>query len=123
MANTFLSLSDTPSSYFGHEGKTVIVNDLGTGVSFRDLKLDSLLDTELSGGYLPQPGQVLTFSAAGKSLFYRFWSCYRLRYPNNRRYPLQCIHCAGVDNAYCIDAKRRKRLFWYLFSKISWNNI
>ena len=33
------------------------------------------------------------------------------------------IHCAGVDNAYCIDAKRRKRLFWYLFSKISWNNI
>jgi hypothetical protein len=33
------------------------------------------------------------------------------------------IHCSGANNAHCANAKRCKRLFWHLFSQISWNNL
>lgn len=64
MANTFLSLSDTPTSYFGHNNKALVVNSAADGVNFVNLTLEVLKDTQLTSGYAPQGGQVLTYSSA-----------------------------------------------------------
>ena len=67
MANTFIQLNDTPSDYTGHDGEFLRVKAGNTGISFAPADLNSLSDVDSTGAYLPETGQVLTYSAgAGK---------------------------------------------------------
>ena len=66
MANTFIELNDTPSSFSGSALKFVRVT-AANSLTFSDADLNAISDVEADGAYAPQTGQVLTYSAgAGK---------------------------------------------------------
>ena len=66
MANTFIELTDTPSSYSGDALKFVRVS-ASNNITFSNADLNALSDVEADGAYVPSGGQVLTYSAgAGK---------------------------------------------------------
>lgn len=66
MANTFIELNDTPSSFSGSALKFVRVS-AANSLTFADADLNAISDVEADGAYAPQTGQVLTYSAgAGK---------------------------------------------------------
>lgn len=66
MANTFIQLNDTPSSYSGSALKFLRVNTAGTGTVFSGVNLADLNDTRTTGAYAPQPSEVLTWTSAGE---------------------------------------------------------
>jgi hypothetical protein len=66
MANTFIELNDTPSSFSGSALKFVRVT-AANSLTFADADLNAISNVEADGAYAPQTGQVLTYSAgAGK---------------------------------------------------------
>lgn len=65
MANTFITLTDTPSTYTGSTGKFVQVSGVGTLI-FNGINTNTLTDVETTGAYVPTTGQVLTYTSSGK---------------------------------------------------------
>lgn len=64
MANTFITLTDTPSVYTGSTGKFVQVSGIDTLI-FNTIDTNQLSDVQTSGGYTPATGQVLTYTSSG----------------------------------------------------------
>jgi len=58
MANTFISLSDTPSVY---SGSTQVVITAGSEIDFITFSTNELSDVNTFGAYAPENGQVLTY--------------------------------------------------------------
>lgn len=65
MANTFITLTDTPSTYTGSVGKYLQVSGTNTLI-FNTIGTNNLSDVETSGAYTPLTGQVLTYTSSGK---------------------------------------------------------
>ena len=63
-ANTFIQLTDVPSSYTGEAFKFARVKLAEDGLSFTNIELNDLADVEANGAYTPQAGQGLVYSAA-----------------------------------------------------------
>ena len=66
MANTFVQLTDTPSSYDFSANKFARVNNAGDGIQFWDIELDYLADVQASLSYAPSVGDTLIWSADNK---------------------------------------------------------
>ena len=67
MANTFIDLNDTPSSYAGQGSKFVRVNAAANTLVFGFVELNDLADVQANLAYTPSGGQALIYSsAAGK---------------------------------------------------------
>ena len=66
MANTFVQLTDTPSSYDFSANKFARVNSAGDGIQFWDIELDYLADVQASLSYAPSVGDTLIWSADNK---------------------------------------------------------
>lgn len=66
MANTFISLDDTPISYQGLGGRFLRVNFAEDAVTASNINLDSLDNVQANGVYAPQVGQTLVFHANGQ---------------------------------------------------------
>jgi hypothetical protein len=64
MANTYIDLNDTPSSYSGQGLKFARVNAVANAMVFGDVVINDLADVEATGAYAPQSGQGLIYSAA-----------------------------------------------------------
>ena len=65
-ANTFIELNDVPSTYTSAASKFVRVNSSATGLQFWNVNLFDLEDVNAEGAYLPEGGQVLTWSSAAQ---------------------------------------------------------
>lgn len=66
MANTFISLDDTPVEYTGLSGQFLRVNNSANGIVTSNIVLNTLVDVDTTGAYVPSVGQTLVFSASGK---------------------------------------------------------
>lgn len=66
MANTFISLDDTPVEYTGLAGRFLRVNNAESGIETTNIALNTISDVETAGAYAPSVGQTLVYSASGK---------------------------------------------------------
>jgi hypothetical protein len=64
MANTFIELNDTPSTYLGSGLRFARVNAAADSLVFGEVIINDLADVEASGAYIPSAGQALIYSAA-----------------------------------------------------------
>ena len=66
MADTFLQLTETPSSFNASANKFVRVNNTEDGIQFWNVSLPDLEDVTALGAYAPSTGDVLTYFADNK---------------------------------------------------------
>jgi hypothetical protein len=66
MADTFLQLTETPSSFNASANKFVRVNNTEDGIQFWNVSLPDLDDVTALGAYAPSTGDVLTYFADNK---------------------------------------------------------
>ena len=66
MADTFLQLTETPSSFNASANKFVRVNNAEDGIQFWNVSLPDLEDVTALGAYAPSTGDVLTYFADNK---------------------------------------------------------
>lgn len=64
MANTFIELNDTPSTYAGAGLRFVRANAAADKLVFGEVLINDIADVEANGAYAPSAGQALIYSAA-----------------------------------------------------------
>ena len=66
MADTFLQLTETPSSFNASANKFVRVNSTADGIQFWNVTIPDLEDVDALGAYAPSTGDVLTYFSDNK---------------------------------------------------------